>query len=246
MLACALCHRTFANRANLEYHLAERGRCTVVVGRLDAVQRNGNPAIGNNKAPTPIVALGRNFRCHVVGRAYPSPSSAAKAWEWVCAIGAGRTLDIGPSYQRSTVSVDECSALLSCLYGRDVSLPTVLRTWGVVQLRNSAIHLYHTTPNPEEIGQTGHPHCDPHEVVFVQLVGRKILKMGGVLRTETGQGGNSLNLTPQQEVAFLQSCNEKTLVPGNVVGFGKRQIHCLAALDPHNASMSITVTTTSK
>jgi len=241
---CGLCARPFTSKANLAYHLLHSEKRCTVVKRNDTVVLSGFNSIGMNRAPTPITAEGSNFRASLT-RHKPSPSSLTAVWDKACAFFSepGRIVLRNGHYQQTTISLSEASDLLNLLYDTKKTIDSILAELGVSYMSGSRIHLYHTLPNALD-GQTLLAHSDPYPSIFVQVFGSKWVVMGGFHKLRTGGTGNTQTLSSKEYTVFRTAASKRVLVPGNVVGFAKRQIHHLTTVDTPNLSLSMSVSLT--
>ena len=241
---CALCGRAFTTKVNLSYHLhCSKTPCTVVK-RSDTVLRSGFASTGVNRTPHPIMTEGSNFRVSIT-RHSPSPSSLPQVWDKACALfdEPGRNVLRDGHHQQTTISLSEASVLLTLLHGTVMPIVGILAGLGVRHVPGTRIHLCHTLPNAPP-GQTVLAHSDPHPNLFFQLFGRKQVVMGGFHKARSGGAGNTQTLSSKEYTVFRSVSSDRVLVPGNVVGFAKRQIHHLTTVDTPNLSLSITVSIT--
>ena len=185
-----------------------------------------------------LIQPGHNLLKHWWGSRAPFPHGVQRALALARELSASATAHQG-EYRKTPLSIPQIEALLSALHPTCRSLATLLGGWGV-KMRGETADLYMLDAGAA-LGVTSGPHSDMGPVVFLQLVGAKRLRIGGIHLPPLGSVGESDFLVGDQLACFEKTATKEELVPNNAAGFATRQTHELTVLSVPNLSLSVSV-----
>jgi hypothetical protein len=243
---CTACKRAFTRKSDMKHHTLNY--CKVLKGGRRGSKMIGCP-IGSHTVGGPITNMGFNFKKHCFGSRAPCPGIKRKMLEWLerttSTLPRSRTEQDG-AYSKSSLSLSQTNELLKLYHAQIPGLDELLETWGVKRIHPDqrlipdGVVIFHCDENAP-VGQTTEPHSDSGPVVFIQLIGQKQLRIGGIHIPPAGSSGSSMLLTGDALEKFDAESKGQIIDPGNVAGFEKRQTHHLTTLSSPNLSMSIPV-----
>jgi len=162
--------------------------------------------------------------------------------KWALQVGrrlSAAATDVQGDYRRIPLSVAEIGTLLSTVHPNCPPLATLLSGWGVA-MRGKTADLYMLDEGAAP-GVSSGPHSDRGPVVFLQLVGVKRLRIGGVHLTPPGSAGQTIFLDGDESAHFVQTATQIEIAPNNAAGFATRQTHELTVVTVPNLSLSVSV-----
>jgi hypothetical protein len=186
-----------------------------------------------------LIQPGHNLLKHWWGSRAPFPGGVQRALSLARELSASATTTHQGDYRKTPLRIPEIQALLMALHPTCRSLESLLSRWGV-KMRGETADLYMLDAGAA-LGVSSGPHSDMGPVVFLQLVGAKRLRIGGIHLPRLGSAGESDFLVGDQLTCFDKTATKEELVPNNAAGFATRQTHELTVLSVPNLSLSVSV-----